>query len=475
MSIEITPEHGFDVEVPAVVVGAGGAGLTAGLAIRDAGVEVMVFERDEKPSGSTSMSQGYICAAGTAAQRASGIADTPDIFFDDIMKRSKGRADPAVARAIAENAGRTVDWLHDAHGVPYGLNNPISWAGFFGHTMNRQHGVPSRTGAELHGALTRAFEEAGGDLVAGAHVDALFADPDGRVTGLRIRRTDGKTETIGCRAVVLATCGFGANREMVREHIPDFGNAAFYRYFGHEGNEGEGILWGMALGAATDCMDAFQGYGALAEPQGILVNYDMVLRGAIMVNQEGRRFSNEAEDISAQSLKVLTQPDGIGWVIFDEARRGIVEDLPEFRELDALGAIRSAPDAAALATLIRVPAAALAETLDEVGRMAAGAATCPYGRDFTPDAPLSGPLSAIKVTGALFHTQGGLRIDGDARVLRQTGGPLPNLFAAGGTACSISGHGCDGYLPAAGLCTALTLGHLAGRSAARLVAEIPGG
>jgi fumarate reductase flavoprotein subunit len=468
MTIEPTPADGFDTEIAAIVVGAGSAGLTAGLALRDADVEVMVLERDDKPRGSTSMSQGYLCAAGTAAQRAAGIDDTADVFFQDIMARSRNVADPVVARAVADTAGPMMDWLHDRHHVPFGLNNPISWAGFFGHSRNRQHGVPSRTGEELHGALIRAFEEAGGMLVTGAHVQALYADPDGRVTGVRVHRADGAVERIGCRAVVLATCGFGANREMVRKYIPDFGNAPNYRYFGHEGNQGEGILWGIDLGADIACMDSFQGYGALAEPQGILVNYDMVLRGAICVNIEGKRFSNEAQDISAQSLKVLAQPEGLGWVVFDDTRRAVVAHLPEFRELTRLGAVRSAETAAELAALIRVPAAALEETLASVHRMAAGLETCAFGRDFTANPPLTGPLHAIKVTGALFHTQGGLRIDGGARVLRKDGSPLPNLMAAGGTACSISGHGCDGYLPSAGLCMAMTLGRLAGLSAAEL-------
>jgi fumarate reductase flavoprotein subunit len=96
---------------------------------------------------------------------------------------------------------------------------------------------------------------------------------------------------------------------------------------------------------------------------------------------------------------------------------------------------------------------------------------CPFGRDFTADPPLAaGPLHAIRVTGALFHTQGGLMVDGEARALRSDGGPLPNLFAAGGAARSISGHGADGYLPAAGLAMAVVLGRLAGAAAARQVA-----
>ncbi|MBP0617413.1 FAD-dependent oxidoreductase [Jiella mangrovi] len=468
MGVSRATDQAFDFHMPVVVVGAGAAGLTAALAARDAGAEVLLLERDPHPRGSTSMSQGYACAAGTKIQREQGIEDGSETFFADIMARTKGTADPVVARTVADNAGETIDWLVERHAIPFRLN--ISWAGFFGHSVNRMHGVPSRTGEELHGSLIRAAEEAGVTLVTGAHVDEVYADADGTVRGVRIQRRDGGVEKVGCDALVLTTCGFGANHEMVRKFIPSFGTAPYYRYFGHEGNDGEGIQWGVELGGALGCMDAYQGYGALAEPYGIIVNYDMVMQGAITVNTLGERFSNENADISAQALNILRQPDGIGWIIFDDERRALVEDLPEYRELASLGAVRTAETSDALAALIKVPADALRRTLDDVERLTKGEITCPFGRDFTRHPPLSGRLHALKTTGALFHTQGGLKVDAGARVLREDGTPLPNLLAGGGTACSISGNGVDGYLPAAGLATAITLGRLAGATAAGLAA-----
>ncbi|WP_187968220.1 FAD-dependent oxidoreductase [Aquibium microcysteis] len=466
MTLAHTPTDGFDLEVPVVVVGAGAAGLTAALAARDGGADVLLLERDENPRGSTSMSQGYACAAGTRMQKECGIEDDGDRFYADIMARTKGKADPRIARTVADHSGAAIDWLVEAHDIPFRMN--IAWAGFFGHSVNRMHGMPSRTGEELHGALTRAAASAGVDLVTGAHVDQVYADADGRVTGVRTRRTDGGVETIGCRALVLTTCGFGANRKMVETFISSFGSAPYYRYFGHEGNEGEGIQWGLELGAAVGCMDSFQGYGALAEPYGIIVNYETVMHGGITVNIEGKRFSNEVADISGQALNVLRQPQGLGWIVFDDARRALVEELPEFRDLVSLGALRTAQTPAELAALMGIPADAFLRTLADVESMAAGRAPCPFGRDFTAKAPLSGRLHAIRTTGALFHTQGGLMVDEGAQVLRPDGTLLPNLFAGGGAACSISGNGVDGYLPAAGLGTAITLGRLAGASAARL-------
>ena len=402
MSGIVRQDVDFEVEVPVIVVGAGASGLTAALAARDAGAEVLLLERDEVPRGSTSMSQGYVCAAGTKLQQEAGIEDDPERFYRDIMERTKNSADPLVARTVAAHAGETVDWLVEKFDVPFRLNLP--WAGFFGHSVNRMHGVPSRTGEELHGALISAADGIGVDTIAGAHVDTVYADEAGRVTGVGFRRPDGSEERVGCGALVLGTCGFGANIDMVRKFIPSFGNAPYYKYHGHEGNEGEGIAWGMDLGGAVGNMDAFQGYGALAEKYGIIVNYDMVMKGGIAVNLLGERFSNEIEDISGQAIHVLRQPEGQAWIIFDDARRKLVENFPEYRDLAALGAVRSGATAEELAAAIGVPAAALAQTLASVERMVRGEIACPFGRDFAGNAPLVGAVSRDRLDrGAVPH------------------------------------------------------------------------
>ena len=134
-----------------------------------------------------------------------------------------------------------------------------------------------------------------------------------------------------------------------------------------------------------------------------------------------------------------------------------------------MGLIRSAPDAAALAKVIGVPAPALTETLHEVNAFAAGDKPDPFGRDFSAKPSLVPPFHAIRVSGTLFHTQGGLSVDGNARVLREDHTPLPNLYAGGGAACGVSGSEDWGYLSGNGLLTAVTLGFLAGRQAARQV------
>ena len=461
--VEKTPQA-FPVTVDVLVIGGGAAGLTAAIAARQGGAEVMLLERDAHPAGSTAMSQGNVCAAGSAAQRDAGVEDSADRFYDDLMIKTRGTADPVMARLVAEASGPTMDWLVEDLGIPYALER--GWGGFFGHSVDRMHALPSKTGREMSDRLQAAAARAGVDVVCGAHVRLLHADADGAVLGVTVARPDGREERIGCGALVVATCGFGANREMVSKWIPEFGNSERYRYFGHEGNDGAGIRWGMALGAAVGGMNAFQGLGSLAEPQSTLLNYNVVMEGGVQVNGRGERFSDELEDISGQALKVLAQPGGVAWSVWDEARHATAADLPEYRELSALGGIRKADTVEALAAIIGADAEALRATLETAADAATGRAPCPFGRDFGGAAPLAPPYRTARVTGALFHTQGGLQLDAQARVVRADGTALPNFFAAGGTARGISGDGPSGYIPAAGLCTAVTLGRLAGARAA---------
>jgi fumarate reductase flavoprotein subunit len=166
---------------------------------------------------------------------------------------------------------------------------------------------------------------------------------------------------------------------------------------------------------------------------------------------------------------VIEQPGGVAWNVYDERLHRLGLEFEDYRGADALGAIRRADTIEGLAQACGLPPKVLASTLAEVGRFAAGAARDPFGRDFTGRPPLAPPYYAIKVTGALFHTQGGLVVDEHARVLNSEGAPLPNLFAGGGAACGVSGAHVWGYLSGNGLLAAVTLGALAGQSAAALI------
>jgi fumarate reductase flavoprotein subunit len=206
----------FEFSVPVVIVGAGACGLSAALAARDHGTEVIVLERDKRPWGSTSMSLGAICAVDTQSQRDNGIRDSVETFVADVMAKTEGEADEALARRIGERSGPTIDWLTSAHGIP--LKVDFKWTGL-GHSKPRLHLPPGRTGEELLSLLLNACARAGVEIMTEAEVTAVYADDNDRVLGVRIQRPGGVVENLGCEALVLATCGYGGNHEMVARHI----------------------------------------------------------------------------------------------------------------------------------------------------------------------------------------------------------------------------------------------------------------
>lgn len=452
----------FALEVPVAIVGAGAAGMTAALATRDAGAEVLMLERDAIAQGSTALSSGLIPAAGTQIQRAKGIADDPDLFASDIQHKARNEADKRLVALLARASAPTIDWLAEKHGVPFTLVEGFLYPG---HSVLRMHGTPRRTGAELMAHLTEAVSRAGAELITQAQVDALYADAEGRIAGLRIRRPDGTNEAIGCRALVLACSGFGGDPQLVRRYIPEMADALF---FGHTGNKGDAVIWGAALGAALRDMGAYQGHGSVAMPHNILITWALMMEGGIQVNMAGKRFSNEHQGYSEQSVAVLGQPGRVAFNIYDHRRHELGMQFEDYRNAVAAGAVKSAVTAAQLATLLGLPPAALTATLEDVAAFATGEAEDRFGRDFTGSPPLAAPYFGVKVTGALFHTQGGLVVDEHARVCRADGAPLPNLFAAGGAAAGVSGPAVWGYLSGNGLLSAVTLGRLAGSAAAAL-------
>ncbi|SMF53744.1 fumarate reductase flavoprotein subunit [Azospirillum oryzae] len=454
----------FEFTVPVVVIGGGAAGMVAALAAHEQGAGVLVLERDALPQGSTALSAGLIPAPGTRWQRDAGIEDSPERFAADIIAKAKGEPDPAEVARVAQAVGPALEWLADRYGLPFSVVDNFSYPG---HSARRMHGLPSRSGAELIDRLRGAVEAAGIDVLCEAHVTTLYADGPA-VRGVEITRPDGSVERVGCGALVLACNGYGGNKALVERHVPELADAL---YFGHPGNHGDALLWGEALGAATRHLSGHQGHGSVAHPAGILVTWATITEGGVQVNAEGRRFSNEAQGYSEQAAIVLRQPDGIAWTVFDERIAGIARQFEDFRHAEAMGAVLTAETPAELARQMKIDAGALTATLAEIDRLKAAGGIDGFGRSFAGSAPLVPPYRAVRVTGALFHTQGGLVVDDDARVLDARGEPLPNLYAAGGAACGVSGSKASGYLSGNGLLTAVALGRIAGTAAADAVKE----
>jgi fumarate reductase flavoprotein subunit len=200
-------------------------------------------------------------------------------------------------------------------------------------------------------------------------------------------------------------------------------------------------------------------------PDGPLVTWGVVVNGAILVNRDGRRFGNEMVGYSEFAADVLSQPGGEAWEIFGEevyeASRGT-----RLEEVIEAGKVRRFDSLRELGSAFGLPSDTLAETVEEANRYALEKGSDPFGRKDFAGGPLEPPFYGIHVRGALFHTQGGLRIDGKARVLRPDGTTIPGLYAGGGTAVGVSGSGHAGYSSGNGLLAATVLGKIAGEDAA---------
>ncbi|MEM9013353.1 MAG: FAD-binding protein [Pseudomonadota bacterium] len=447
------PER-FPTEVATLIIGAGAGGLVAALSAHAAGEEVLVLERDALPAGSTALSAGLIPAAGTRFQVAAGIADGPATFAADIQRKAEGENDPALVDLLASGAAEAIEWLADAHALPFSLVDDFDYPG---HARRRMHGLPSRSGQELIDRLRAACEAASIDIVCEARAETLYTDGP-RIAGVGLQRPDGVEERIGCGRLILACNGFGGNRARVARHMPEIAQAL---WFGHDGNRGEALDWGEALGAATHHLGAYQGHGNVAHPHGILITWAVTTEGGVQVNRAGKRFWDESRGYSEAARAVLAQPGGAAFAIFDARIAGIARQFADFQRAEEAGAIKSAASVEALAKALGLPAATLAETIS--GLPAGGIDS--FGRRF-PETPLAPPFCGVRVTGALFHTQGGLLVDGGARVRRPDGSSFPNLYAVGGAACGVSGAGDAGYLSGNGLLSAVVLGRIAGRAGA---------
>lgn len=443
-----------DFETDLLVIGAGGCGLAAAIAAHDAGLSVAIVEKRDRPGGNSALSTGSIPGAGSKYQRAAGIADSPEHLIADLQAVAGPHDADALTRLMAEQSAPLVEWLIDDLGARMEL---VTAYKHVGHSVPRLHAPRSRRGQDLVDDLLRFVAEREIPIAVGQGVEGLIVE-DGAVMGAVIGG-----DRIRAAKTLLATNGFAGNREMVARWCPEIAEA---EYFGALGSTGEAIAWGESLGAGLGNMAAYQGYAAVAYPQGSLLSWTTIEKGGILVGQDGRRFGNEDAGYSGYAPEVMRQGP-FAYAVYDTRIHEIAAQEEEYAEMAEMGAVRWSDDPHDLGAPFDIPGPALAETLDSYNSAAGGAGPDAFGRRKFELAPLQPPYAIVRVKPGLFHTQGGLAVDSHARVIRPDGTPIPNLFAGGGAAAGISGRaGAGGYASGNGLLTALGLGRIAGLRAA---------
>lgn len=442
------------METDVLVAGAGAAGMVAALSAAARGARVLLLERDAAEPSNLVISGGLFAAAGTRWQRAAGVADDPARFAADVRVKTGGAVDPDLLDAVTAASARVADFLADVAGLPIHLHDG-TWPG---HSAMRLHATPAESGAELSALLRGAVARDSRIMLRdGAAITAVHA------AGAEVSEA-GSRRRVAARAVVLATGGFGADPGLLARLCPAAAGAV---HVGGTLSDGAALRLAEGLGAMLACTDAYQGQPHVSPHLvgGERPRFGAALpaHGAILVNRQGLRFADETMGPSELTAHLLSQPGGRAIEIWDEAAHRAALAGGPFRRAVALGVVGGFDGPGELATAFGLPEEALSATLAEAARCAGGAPDRLGRRHWAR--PLVPPLHAAEVTGALAHTQGGLLVDARARVRRANGTVVPWLFAAGGAACGISGHGAAGYVPGNGLAQSFALGLLAGETA----------
>lgn len=451
----------WDAEVDIVIAGAGGCGLVAALTAAEKGLEVAVFEKTDFVLGNTAASAGMIPAAGTRFQRESGIIETAEEMAEDILKKNHYESDEELTLAVCKVSSRLVEWMNDSLDIELTLVKEFKYPG---QRNFRMHAPPSRSGLELMKRLRKNVSDLDNIyLMMKSQVSELIVGESGEVIGVEAHSDEG-VQRVKAKKIILATNGFGGNKKMVQQYIPEISEAL---YFGYEANTGEGIVMAVKIGATVDCMEAYQGHSAVNEGSGLLVTWGTVMMGGFVVNVSGNRFGNETKGYSEFAVEVLNQEEQSGIIIFDKEIYESLLSIEDFKNLDEMNLLKSGETIEELALELDIDESQLKETFEKFQNNRDGQED-EFQRNEFPK-KLKAPYFAVKVVPALFHTQGGLKINTNAQVLNAKGDVIENLYAGGGAAVGVSGKNAYGYMSGNGLLAALGFGKIAGEHAVHTI------
>ena len=408
------------LETDIVIIGAGGAGMTAAINATQAGMNVILLEKMPYAGGNTTKATGGMNAAETHYQKEQGIEDTVEQFVEDTMKGGHDLNDRDLVTVMAENSAEAIDWL-DSIGAPL---PKVSYSG--GATNKRIHAPEdgSGVGAYLVTAFRRTLDSLGVNVMYDTKATELIME-DGAVAGVMAQ---GKTVdyTIRAKAVILATGGFGNNEDMIVKYRPDLKGTVTTSA---PGITGDGIVMAQEAGADLVDIEQIQLHPTVEQSTSMLITESVRGDGAILVNQEGKRFTNELLTRDVVSAAELEQPGSYAYIIFDQHLR---DGLKAIEKYVSTGITVQADTIEGLAELIDVDPATLAETLKNWNQYVADQKDPEFGRESGMDADLSqAPYYAIKIAPGIHHTMGGVRINTSTQVLDASGEPIPGLFAAG--------------------------------------------
>lgn len=439
-------------EADIVVIGGGGAGMTAAITAKQAGLDVVILEKTGMIGGNTTKATGGMNAAETHFQKEQGIEDTVALFIEDTMTGGKNINNIELVTTMAENSADAIEWL-ESIGAPL---PKVSFSG--GASVARIHAPEDGSGVGNY--LVAVFDETLKELEIPVYLNTKATEiimKDGAATGVKVTRADGE-HTINAKAVILATGGFGANEEMYtkyREELKGFVTT------NTPGATGDGIVMAEAIGANLVDIEQIQIHPTVEQTTSIMVTEGVRGDGAILVNQGGKRFVNEMETRDVVSANVIAQEGGYAYIIFDHQLR---ENLKATESYVKAGIVEEGETIEALAEKINIDPSVLSETLGIWNEAVTAKTDGEFDRKTGMEHDLTtGPYYAIKIAPGVHHTMGGVEINTSGEVISAEGNVIQGLFAAGEVTGGIHGANRIGGNAVADI---VVFGHIAGKSAA---------
>lgn len=435
-----------------VVIGAGGAGLAAAIAAADLGARVIVLEKMPVVGGNTQLAAGGMNAAGTKAQAAQGLQDNWKIMFDDTMKGGGNRNDPKLVEIMTRGSSAAIDWLTSLGGD----FNKLERSG--GQTVMRTHQATGGAafGPYVTNVVYQAARKRSVAIRSRSRVRELIRRPDGAIGGVLVEDARGNAYTIEAKAVVVASGGYGNAPDRLARIRPDLGR---FTSTGQPGTTGDALDFVSAAGGDIYDLDLVQIHPTQAYGTKTLISETVRGAGAILVNQQGKRFVNELTTRDKATAAVLQQTGGHAYLVFDGSTR---KKMHMFHGYEELGLVREAASLDKLAAVMGAEANLLGQTVADYNRYRAAGKDEAFDRPAMPTGIEGAPYFSIKVRPAIHFTMGGVRIDEKTRVLRNDRSPLPGLYAVGEVASGV--HGAN-RLGGNSMSAAFTFGPIAGREA----------
>ena len=451
-----------DIETQLLVIGGGLAGYAAALEAAEAGASVLLIEKQGEIGGSSAMSGGCLAFAGTDMQRAQGIEDSDELLLKDLREVGQMENDEALVRAYVENQLATYEWLRK-HGVIFLDALEAS----SGQSVPRVHNVDPADMVRTLAACCKASGRV--TVMLNTAAERLLCNVAGRVAGVTARGSGGALNIRAQADVILASGGFCRNAELVHRFAPQYDQAFF---IGGAGNVGDGLKMAWKLGADLRDMAYIKGtYGK--HPVDEHNNHSLlaVYKGAIAVNQDGRRFVDESISYKLLGDACMQQPYGATFQIFDQPIYDSGDNrvrILDFERRSEEGLMIKADSLETLARMIEVPVDALKHTVDAYNRNVDVGHDLDFGRKalvHNHGALVrieTAPFYAYPSTAAVFGTYCGLAVDADMHVIDVFGERIPGLLAAGEV---VGGFHGGAYMTGSALGKAAIFGRIAARTA----------